>query len=798
MKSSTLKAILGATNTGKTHSAILKMKEYNNGVIGFPLRLLARENFEKGKKIFGNKNVALITGEEKIVPIDAKYFFCTVESMPKKYFEFVAVDEIQLAADFERGHHFTEKIINFRGTKETWFLGSNSIKNILKSIIPEIKIINKPRLSNLKYFGYKNLTRIPKRSAVIAFSQVEIYALAEKLKKFKGGVSIITGALSPEARNKQLKLFENGEVDYIVATDAIGLGLNLNIKHVFFSNIIKFDGRRQRYLTFDEISQIAGRAGRYENDGYFGVTENLKKFNNELVEFIEDYKSSELKYLYWRNSKLDFSLPKDLIRSLTKKSKNNLLVLKKNSDDIESLKILVQDEQIKKELIKKNIIELLWDICSIPNYTRNLVEYHTEVLRQISFYLILKKDRIPNSFVKKKIDQILIGNNENISSINLRITKIRIWSYISYKKNWLEEPKSIQSKIKEIEEILSSKLHKRLTQKFIDSYFVEDKFYKNGNQNNSIFFNKNELFVNKKMIGKLEGFNLKLSVEMISRKKEIFFQKFLKKKIDLLLSDLISQFVGEDLNNLNFTCDGKIYWRNSLIGNFVKGKDLYNPIVRVFVDHNFDNHRKFLITKKLEDFLEYLKNKYLKNFYKLLEECKNNDHSSSFRALSYALYENLGYCPKKTYYQYYKNLLNSEVNFLNKLGLEIGNKFIYFKNEKFEKKYFSHMLISVFQGLELSETLSKKLFIKENSDINDKAISKISNKFGFYKLMISKKKYLVYFLLFEKLSHLINDENKKNKIIPKKIRKYCEYDTFFLRNFCRNKFILLHDKQINT
>ena len=742
--------------------------------------------------------MALITGEEKIVPIGAKFFFCTVESMPKNFFEFVAIDEIQLAANFERGHHFTEKIINFRGTKETWFLGSNSIKNILKSIIPEIKIINKPRLSNLKYYGYKNLTRIPKRSAVIAFSQVEIYALAEKLKKFKGGVSIITGALSPEARNKQLKLFENGEVDYIVATDAIGLGLNLNIKHVFFSNIVKFDGRRQRYLTFDEISQIAGRAGRYENDGYFGVTENLKKFNNELVEFIEEYKFSEIKYLYWRNSKLDFSLPKNLIRSLTKKSNNNQLVLKKNSDDIESLKILAQDENIKNELTKKKILELLWDICSIPNYTKNLVEYHTEVLRQISLYLILKKDKIPYSLVRKKIDQILMGNNENISSINLRIAKIRIWSYISYKKDWLEESKSIQDRIKKIEEVLSSKLHKRLTQKFIDSYFVEDKFYKNGNQNDSIFFNKNKLFVNKKMIGKLDGFNLKLSVEVISKKKEIFFQRFLKKKIDLQMTDLISQFVNENFNNLTFSFDGKIYWRNSLIGNFVKGKDLYNPIVRVFVDHNFDNHRKFLITKKLEDYLEYLKNKYLKNFYKLVDECKNNDHSSSFRALSYALYENLGYCSKQIYNQYYKNLLNSEVKFLNTLGLKIGNKFIYFKNEKFEKKYFNHMLISVFQGLELNETLSKKLFIKENRNIDDKAISKISNKFGFYKLIISKKKYFVYFLLFERLSHLISNENRKNKIIPNEIKKYCEYDTFFLKNFCKNKFILLNEKQINT
>ncbi|MBF91722.1 MAG: hypothetical protein CMP34_02820 [Rickettsiales bacterium] len=323
-------AFLGPTNTGKTYHAMEKLFSYSNGVIGFPLRLLARENFEIAKKKVNKDEVALITGEEKIIPEKAKYFFCTVESIPMdKEFDFVAIDEIQLAADFERGHLFTEKILNKQGKKETIFLGSRSIENVLKKIFPEIKIIYRQRLSKLSYFGYKNLSRLPKRSAIIAFSQIDLYEIAEKIKQFYGGVSIVMGALSPDVRNAQVNLFEDGKVDYMVATDAIGLGLNLNIKNIFFTNLLKFDGKKRRYLTYDEIAQISGRAGRFTEDGFFGTTYKLKSLNNNLIKFIEDLEYSEIKKIYWRNTKIDFQSPTRLIKSLNQNPKNRIFLQKK-------------------------------------------------------------------------------------------------------------------------------------------------------------------------------------------------------------------------------------------------------------------------------------------------------------------------------------------------------------------------------------------------------------------------------------------------------------------------------------
>ena len=330
MSEDKISAILGPTNTGKTYTAIKKLYEFNNGVVGFPLRLLARENYDYARNEFGEKNVALITGEEKIIPPSARYFFCTVESIPERIdFEFVAIDEIQMAADFDRGFNFTEKIINKRGLRETLFIGSSSMEMILKKIYPGIKVLKKPRLSKLSYCGYKNISRLPQRSAVIAFSLIDVYEIANKIKQSFGGVSVVMGALSPEVRNAQVKLFEEGRVDHIVATDAIGLGLNLNIKNIFFSNIVKFDGVRKRVLTFDEISQIAGRAGRYLNDGFFGVTGKLKSLNSELISFIENYKFNEIKNIYWRNSDLDFKSPKNLLNSLGKKAEKKIFHYKK-------------------------------------------------------------------------------------------------------------------------------------------------------------------------------------------------------------------------------------------------------------------------------------------------------------------------------------------------------------------------------------------------------------------------------------------------------------------------------------
>ena len=387
MRKSIVTAILGPTNTGKTYSAFKKLYNYKNGVIGFPLRLLARENYDLARNEFGERNVALITGEEKIIPSDPKYYFCTVESIPENIdFEFVAIDEVQLSADFERGYNFTEKIIKKKGLLETLFLGSNSMEPILKLMYPNINILKKPRLSKLSYCGYKNLSRLPQRSAVIAFSLVDVYEIANKIKQSFGGVSVVMGALSPEVRNAQVKLFEDGKVDHIVATDAIGLGLNLNIKNIFFSDIIKFDGLNKRILSYDEISQIAGRAGRYLNNGSFGVTGKLKSLAPELVSFIENYEYSQINKIYWRNSELDFRSPKFLLNSLKIKSKKSYFVTKRNASDQRYLRILLNDQLIINEVKTPKVLRILWDLCKIPDYSKDLDEFHSRFLKKSLFF----------------------------------------------------------------------------------------------------------------------------------------------------------------------------------------------------------------------------------------------------------------------------------------------------------------------------------------------------------------------------------------------------------------------------
>ena len=413
MKLTKISATLGPTNTGKTFSAIEKLLSYPNGVIGFPLRLLARENFDFVKKEVGEKYVALVTGEEKIIPKGAKYFLCTVESIPDQSFDFVAIDEVQLCSDFERGHLFTEKILNTKGKKETMFLGSLSMEKILKEIYPEIIIRKKPRLSKLSYCGYKNLTRLPKRSAIIAFSLIDVYEIANKIRQAHGGVSVVMGALSPEVRNAQVKLFEEGKVDHIVATDAIGLGLNLNIKNIFFSSIKKFDGQRERKLTYDEISQIAGRAGRYLNNGFFGTTGNLKSLSQESISFIENHEFSEIQKIYWRNSSLSFLSKKSLLNSINKKTNKSYFIQKKNASDQRFLKILVEDDFVNRHIKNPIILKKLWELCRTPDYSRELDEFHTRFLKKIFEFLVERKNIIPASWVNDKLKNIKKKNNEN-------------------------------------------------------------------------------------------------------------------------------------------------------------------------------------------------------------------------------------------------------------------------------------------------------------------------------------------------------------------------------------------------
>ena len=368
-------AVLGPTNTGKTFLAIETMLSFDSGMIGFPLRLLAREVYDKIINLVDPSLVALITGEEKIIPLNAKYFLCTVESMPlDKNLEFVAIDEIQMCSDHERGHIFTDRLLNLRGEKQTMFMGSHTMKNIIANLDSDVEFINKDRYSKLSYTGHKKISRIERKSAIIAFSTEEVYAIAELLRRQKGGCAIVMGSLSPKTRNSQVSLYQSGDVDYLVATDAIGMGINMDLDNVYFSNLKKFDGKKLRRLNLSEIGQIAGRAGRYMNDGSFGVTGEVHNINPEEIELIEKHKFEEINTIFWRNSKLNFKDTKSLIASLDEKPTKNWLRRINECEDEKVLKFLINNENKLSIEDNHKTLKLLWECCQIQILLKNVLE----------------------------------------------------------------------------------------------------------------------------------------------------------------------------------------------------------------------------------------------------------------------------------------------------------------------------------------------------------------------------------------------------------------------------------------
>ena len=392
MTNNKITAVLGPTNTGKTYLAIETMLSFESGMIGFPLRLLAREVYDKIIKKIDPTKVALITGEEKIIPSNAKYYLCTVESMPiDKNLEFVAIDEIQMCSDFERGHIFTDRLLNLRGEKLTMLLGSSTMKKIISNLNADIEFINKERLSKLTYVGHKKISRIDRKSAIIAFSTEEVYAIAELIRRQKGGAAIVMGSLSPKTRNAQVALYQSGDVDFLVATDAIGMGINMDLDHVFFSNLKKFDGKKLRKLNSSEIGQIAGRAGRYLNDGSFGITGDCSEINSEEVESLETHKFEEIRTIFWRNPNLNFNNANSLLISLDEKPNEEWLRRIHECEDEKVLKHFLKD--LDKYKIKNNSKELvlLWECCQIPDFVKKTYGHHLEVVSKVFEFLTSSK-----------------------------------------------------------------------------------------------------------------------------------------------------------------------------------------------------------------------------------------------------------------------------------------------------------------------------------------------------------------------------------------------------------------------
>ena len=674
MTKNKITAVLGPTNTGKTHLAIETMLSFESGMIGFPLRLLAREVYDKVIKETNSEKVALITGEEKIIPPNAKYFLCTVESMPiDKYLDFVAIDEIQMCADHERGHIFTDRLLNMRGNKLTMLMGSNTIKNIISNIDEDVEYINRNRLSKLTYAGHKKISRINRKTAIIAFSAEEVYAIAELIRRQKGGAAIVMGSLSPKTRNAQVELYQSGDVDFLVATDAIGMGINMDIDHVYFSNLKKFDGRKLRKLNLSEIGQIAGRAGRYLNDGGFGVTGECKEMNAEEVDLLESHKFGEIQSLFWRNSDLNFNNPNNLLKSLDEKPQKKWLRKIHECEDEKALKFFLRDKKLENVSFNREKLSLLWECCQIPNFVKKTYGNHYEVIENVFKYLSSNKGKIPEDYMGlqlMKLDKL----EGNVDSLSNRIANVRTWSYVSNKNNWIENQNYWIEKTKLLEDRLSDRLHEELTKTFIDKRAsVLARGLKQDMEFETKILENNEVIIDGQFIGKINGLKLELDLKKGALETDI---KSLKKAARQTVGPELEKRIQILINTglIELRNDFKIYWDRFAIARLTPGKDYLSPKFELIVDDILESNQK----QKLIIFIEnWLKNKIGVILKSLIELKDLKEKNSSIKALAYQLYENNGVLKRDLVSDYLKNLGQEERKILRDLGVKFGRYHVF-------------------------------------------------------------------------------------------------------------------------
>ena len=680
---SNLLAILGPTNTGKTYLAFNKLLSYNSGIFGFPLRLLARENYDKAVKRVGLNSVALLTGEEKILPKEAKFYFCTVESMPSDIeVECIIIDEIQLASDYERGHIFTDRILNFRGIYQTIFLGSNTIKNLLIKIFPQIKIENYERFSRLSFLPRQNISKLKPRSALIAFNINKIYELAETIRTYKGGAAVVLGSLSPRTRNAQVEIYEEKKVDYLVATDAIGMGLNLNINHIAFTSFQKYDGRFKRNLFPSEIGQIAGRAGRFKNDGTFGYTKEANFLDPMIIQSIENHKFQDIQKIYWRNSNLDFQSIDSFTNSLKQFPVKNFFIHKKNAEDEINFKLLCQDKEINKYLNKSDNIILLWDVCRIPDFQKIFQDSYLNLLKEIFLLLIQNNKNIPEDWFNKKI--IPLENLEGgIEELSGKISQIRTWTFIANHREWIKEATYWQNKTQQIEEKLSDQLHQSLTNRFVDlsaSYFMGI-----GNEENIQkieITNNKSIILNGQKYGYINGFQLKLDDFVFSR--SLFSLSHVKKSLRNMIETKISDFLNAPLDSINLgdiktlklNSDVKLYWGDEPIGILIKGINIFSPNVEAIQSDLLTAENRLLISAKLQKWVDTKVTQELKS----IKENIDNSVSSNVRAIVYNTFNQLGSLIIGQHSSFIKKINEEDKAIISKLGIRIGAKFFFTPN----------------------------------------------------------------------------------------------------------------------
>jgi ATP-dependent RNA helicase SUPV3L1/SUV3 len=688
-----VRAILGPTNTGKTHLAIERMCAHSSGVIGFPLRLLAREVYDRVVAIKGEKSVALLTGEERIVPPQARYVLCTAESMPVKtgrddrpaegplpdQFAFAAIDEAQLGIDPERGHVFTDRMLRARGREETLILGSDTLKPMIRQLLPEAEIVSRPRFSTLRYAGGTKLSRLPPRSAVVAFSAEQVYALAEMLRRFRGGAAVVMGALSPATRNAQVAMFQRGEVDYLVATDAIGMGLNMDVTHVAFAGLEKFDGRRDRRLTIAEMAQIAGRAGRHQRDGSFGTLglggESGAAFTDEEIAAIEEHRFRPLDHLYWRNSDLDFTDVRALIASLEARSDDPLLRSAPLAIDLAVLKLVAEDPAIAA---RRGVqARRLWAACGLPDFRKVGPMHHARMVRRLFGY-ICEGGHIPHEWFAAEVTR-LDNVSGDIEALADRLAGIRSWAYIAHRADWMKEPARWAARTREVEGRLSDALHERLTQRFVDrrtAVLVRDIGARGADALPVTVAADGEVSVGPEPIGHLMGFDFRVDPNARLADKRLLLaaaERRLGDELDrraralLQAPDQAFELVADDERGV------AVAWEGHILARLAPGRSLLEPALRTArpLDRLSAQGRADL-RAHLEGWLERQVTRHLGPLRKLAEAATDPASSPGVRALAAMLTDAGGVVPRKAMLAPIAHLEQADRQALHRLRVRLG------------------------------------------------------------------------------------------------------------------------------
>ncbi|MDB9795875.1 helicase-related protein [Pelagibacteraceae bacterium] len=776
-------ALLGPTNTGKTHDAIEKMLEFENGIFGLPLRLLAREVYEKCVKKIGINKVALITGEEKIVPNSADYFICTVESMPKdKSVDFVAIDEIQMCADKERGHIFTDRLLHSRGEKLTLFLGSQVMKSIINDLVEDVEFVKKKRFSKLSYSGYKKISRLDGKTAIIAFSIEEVYAIAELVRRQKGGAAVIMGSLSPKTRNSQVDLYQSGDVDYLVATDAIGMGLNMDIDQIYFSNLKKFDGKKTRRLNIIEMSQIAGRAGRYKNNGNFGTTGDCEILNSDEIEKIENHDLPHTRMLYWRNSNLNFDSSEKLISSLEVKPDNKNLIRTSESEDEIVLRFLLK-KNIENNTYSKNL-KLLWECCQIPDFERKAYGQHINIVDSVFKFLSTRKKKIPNEYMRNQLNG-LEKRHGNIDVLANRISNVRTWSYITNKKNWVENADYWIQLTKSIEDNLSDRLHEELTKSFIDKKIsMLARGLKQDMVLETTVSNDNKILIDEQYIGELKG--LKFIIDFSSKNLDAdlkSIKKAARKGVEAELVKRAKNIISE--GKLSIDVDSKITWLNNPIAKIKKGENYLTPEIEIIADEALPLD----IQKELEQFTKRWLSSYVNDVLGDLINLTNIKIENQYlRALSFQLYENNGVLKRKNIDEIIKLISKEERKKLWNMGIKIGRYHVFLpKMLKPKAVTLRTMLWKTYNDISSNVNMPKfGLNFVVNENFNEKFLLLC----GFEKF----KDYFIRIDILEKLFINIIEKSvdRKFKILPEMMNLLgCSKENFYkllaLMNYKKSK-----------